>query len=63
MRTVTREAFFKALHSSPADIMPSLASSPPWDKVNGYVSTWADQRTGEVFGKSFGVGEQTYQLV
>lgn len=63
MITVTAEEFFNALRASSADIMPSVTHSPPWDSVNGYVSTWANQRTGEVVGKSFGVGEhQTYQL-
>lgn len=57
---VTAATFFGALRKSSSDIMPSVAQSPPWDAVKGYVSTWSNQRTGDVIGYSFGVGEKTY---
>ncbi len=59
---VTADAFFDALRASPADIMPSVVHSPRWSPIRGYVSTWKNQRSGEVVGSSEGATVQTYRL-
>ena len=55
MRQVTKEEFFSALYADKRDIMPTIISD--WDhERGGYTSEWKD-RSRNLFGKSFGNGE------
>ena len=51
MIQVTTDSFIATVCQ--LDVIPSLARSPRYDRITGYVTTW-ETRSGNVLGKSDG---------